>query len=92
MCPYGFEPEPEPAGEGTRVWSECLARSSPVTASLMEPQQPRYGTPLMYRPRLGQGIFRVQVLDAYQRACAVTREHSLVVLGGSAREGLRRGR
>ena len=34
----------------------------------------------MYRPRLGQGIFRVQVLDAYQRACAVTREHSLVVL------------
>lgn len=34
----------------------------------------------MHRPRLGQGIFRVQVLDAYGRACAVTGEHSLPVL------------
>jgi putative restriction endonuclease len=40
----------------------------------------KYGTPAMYLPRLGQGIFRVQVLDAYDRACAVTQEHSLPVL------------
>lgn len=32
------------------------------------------------RPRLGQGIFRVSVLEAYGRACAVTGEHSLPVL------------
>jgi putative restriction endonuclease len=31
-------------------------------------------------PRLGQGIFRVAVMDAYGRACAVTHEHSLPAL------------
>jgi len=67
-------------GEGLRVWSDCLTRFPQAAASVMAPQRPRYGAPAMYRPRLGQGIFRVQVLDAYQRACAVTREHSLVVL------------
>jgi len=30
--------------------------------------------------RLGQGIFRMRVVDAYGRACAVTQEHSLPVL------------
>ncbi len=46
----------------------------------MATERPRYGTPATYLPRLGQGIFRVQVLDAYGRACAVTGEHSLPVL------------
>lgn len=40
----------------------------------------RYGKPALRAPRLGQGIFRVKVLDAYGRACAVTQEHSLPVL------------
>jgi len=31
-------------------------------------------------PRLGQGIFRIGVMDAYNRACAVTTEHALPVL------------
>lgn len=35
---------------------------------------------MLHSPRLGQGIFRVSVLDAYGRACAVTTEHSLPVL------------
>ena len=65
------------AGEGMRVWQECIARANaqppPVSSS-------RYGEPSLYLPRLGQGIFRVQVLDAYGRACAVTQEHSLPVL------------
>jgi putative restriction endonuclease len=66
-------------GEGLRVWTECLARApeSPVGSAL---PGPRYGAPTLQHPRLGQGIFRVQVLDAYGRACAITREHSLVVL------------
>jgi putative restriction endonuclease len=34
----------------------------------------------MFRPRLGQGTFRITVTDAYGRACAVTREHSLPAL------------
>ena len=40
----------------------------------------RHGAAVLHTPRLGQGIFRVQVLDAYGRACAVTGEHSLPVL------------
>jgi putative restriction endonuclease len=70
-------------GEGLRVWNECLARVRDLVPHEREPtvpQQPRFGAPVTYLPRLGQGIFRVQVLDAYARACAVTNEHSLVVL------------
>lgn len=73
-------------GEGRRVWQECLALAPAVpkpdatTTILASPATARFGKPYMYQPRLGQGIFRVQVLDAYGRACAVTREHSLPVL------------
>ncbi len=76
-------------GEGQRVWQECLARAPtafprpelttvPVVQTVQASR--RYGNPVVYQPRLGQGIFRVQVLDAYGRACAVTHEHSLPVL------------
>lgn len=41
---------------------------------------PRYGTPQLVAPRLGQGTFRVAVTDAYGRACTVTGEHSLPAL------------
>ncbi len=41
---------------------------------------PRYGSPVLIRPRLGQGAFRVSVTEAYNRACAVTQEHSLPAL------------
>ena len=44
------------------------------------PTGPRYGTPRLVEPRLGQGTFRVSVLDAYERSCAVTGEHSLPAL------------
>jgi putative restriction endonuclease len=37
----------------------------------------------LVQPRLGQGIFRVAVMDAYSRACAVTQEHSLPALEAS---------
>jgi putative restriction endonuclease len=76
-------------GEGLRVWSQCRERvSAPTNVALSTSVLPyragepraRYGAPVSYFPRLGQGIFRVQVLDAYERACAVTQEHSLVVL------------
>lgn len=40
----------------------------------------RYGDPLVVRPRLGQGTFRVIVTDAYGRRCAVTSERVLPVL------------
>lgn len=46
------------------------------------PRDPRerYGEPVLVRPRLGQGAFRVVVTDAYERRCAVTGEKVLPVL------------
>jgi putative restriction endonuclease len=73
-------------GEGQRAWQQCLARAAGRSRQrseqlvAAEPLAPRYGEPTLHRPRLGQGIFRVQVLDAYGRACSVTGEHSLPVL------------
>lgn len=72
-------------GEGRRIWEECLAAAAldsatQPTSTAQVASGPRYGAPSLYLPRLGQGIFRVKVLDAYGRACAVTREHSLPVL------------
>jgi putative restriction endonuclease len=41
---------------------------------------PRFGEPVLVKPRLGQGSFRVLVTDAYQRRCAITSEKTLPVL------------
>jgi putative restriction endonuclease len=43
----------------------------------------RYGAPQLVAPRLGQGTFRVAVLEAYSRACCVTAERSLPALEAS---------
>lgn len=76
-------------GEGRRVWQACLERASGTrfTRSLdatlplvARDAGARYGRELAVMPRLGQGTFRVLVTDAYNRACAVTGEHSLPVL------------
>jgi putative restriction endonuclease len=77
-------------GEGLRIWNECLSRISPInieqhvgdTNVVAEPTS-RYGTPQIIQPRLGQGIFRVSVMEAYSRACAITHEHSLPALEAS---------
>lgn len=72
-------------GEGERIWRECLDRANVVglgaaiTTDAIMPTD-RYGKPTLIQPRLGQGAFRVIVLDAYGRSCAVSREHSLPVL------------
>lgn len=71
-------------GEGMRLWQACLERAesrravAPWTADALE--RVRLGQPQIVYPRLGQASFRLAVLDAYGRACAVTGEHSLPVL------------
>ncbi|MEX1245060.1 MAG: HNH endonuclease [Thermoanaerobaculia bacterium] len=70
-------------GEGSRIYQESLARTRggdlrEVSESLLPLD--RYGSPILVRPRLGQGTFRVAVTDAYSRSCAVTGEHSLPAL------------
>lgn len=71
------------SGEGARVWEECrraaarVARTQLVGADVHHEPGPRYGEATLVRPRLGQGTFRAAVIAAYDRACAVTGEHSL---------------
>ena len=66
--------------DGARIMSECLGRSGKPL--VMEPAAAaeRFGTPQLVLPRLGQASFRIAVMEAYERACAVTTEHSLPTL------------
>lgn len=73
------------SGEGQRVWNELLLRATRYPAvgppgETHSAGMPRYGEPVLSRPRLGQGTFRISVIDAYAGACAVTGEHSLPAL------------
>jgi putative restriction endonuclease len=45
-----------------------------------EEEKDRYGAAQLVRPRLGQGGFRMLVMDAYQRRCAMTGERTLPAL------------
>ena len=73
-------------GEGLRIWKACADHAIALRASqqraegVADEPRARYGEPQLVAPRLGQGTFRVAVTDAYQRACAVSREHSLPAL------------
>lgn len=67
-------------GEGLRIWQECLERVGKSQHKLIAEDKQKYGEPILVKPRLGQGTFRVAVTDAYERACAVTGEHSLPAL------------
>jgi putative restriction endonuclease len=78
------------AGEGRRVWEACLAQAASILeataiAEVPLPQEggPRYGAPRLIQPRLGQNTFRIAVIEAYNRGCAVTQEHSLPALEAS---------
>ena len=67
---------------GRWLWEQVTARLPVLTpaADLAAASVPMFGDPRLYRPRLGQGTFRVLVTDSYQRRCAVTGEKALPVL------------
>lgn len=71
---YSLTEEP-----GKALWTTLLARRQLRPRQAAAPAS-IYGDPALYRPRLGQGTFRVMVTDAFDRQCAVTREHTLPVL------------
>ena len=74
---------PLDSGEGKRVLEDCITRagSTPYwNVDRIEDARERYGKELLVRPRLGQGLFSVEVRQAYEGACAVTEEHSLPAL------------
>ena len=68
------------AGEGQRVWDDVQLRLSAAGNADHAIAEDRYGPPILVHPRLGQGAFRVEVLEAYARRCAVTGERTLPVL------------
>lgn len=67
-------------GEGLRIWNEVRAAAEVSTASLAHDIAHGGVADRLVKVRIGQGIFRAEVIEAYGRACAVTREHSLPVV------------
>jgi putative restriction endonuclease len=68
-------------GEGRRIWDAVgLARERSAAHTVIGDERAAYGTPIEFRPRLGQGAFRVMVTDAYDRRCVATGERTLPVL------------
>lgn len=68
-------------GEGARVWAQLTATApAPIGASPFKTVPGGYGKPGIYLPRLGQGAFRLMVMDAYRRRCAITGEKTLPAL------------
>jgi putative restriction endonuclease len=68
--------------DGLLLWDAvqgALRRATPETTPGMM-DRPRYGEPVLVKPRLGQGAFRVLVTDIYRRRCAVTGERTLPAL------------
>jgi putative restriction endonuclease len=67
--------------DGLSLWEATQERAmrAPLGPGVHE-TGPRYGEPVLIKPRLGQGAFRVLVTDLYQRRCAVTGERTLPAL------------
>jgi putative restriction endonuclease len=76
---------------GSRIWKEFQERSQTQRVLVIGNNPPkmivetreRYGSEYMMKPRLGQSSFRVLVIDAYKRRCAMTGERTLPVLHAS---------
>jgi putative restriction endonuclease len=64
----------------SRVWQQRKIFNLDGEARRIEEERARYGKETTIRPRLGQGAFKVAVTDAYNRACAITEEHTLPAL------------
>jgi putative restriction endonuclease len=62
--------------EGLQLWERLLATAQLSTTTNVpgfpSHEQARFGPPALIAPRLGQGAFRVAVMEAYGRQCAIT--------------------
>jgi putative restriction endonuclease len=68
------------AGEGARAWTQLRIAARPPGTSALDSIPAGYGKPTVILPRRGQGAFRLMVMDAYDRRCAVSGEKTLPVL------------
>ena len=67
-------------GPGALLWERVVGSRALDRHAAAEVASEMYGEPRLFKPRLGQGAFRVVVTDAYDRHCAVTGEKTLLVL------------
>ena len=65
-------------GDGLLLWEAVVARSNLRLEAAVA--SPRYGSPILIQPRLGQGAFRISVTSVYQHRCVVTGERTLPIL------------
>lgn len=72
------------SGLGKRLWEQVenrlKAKPQLLRKNEMVEEKSPYGTPAIILPPLGQGSFRILVIDAYQRKCAITQERTLPAL------------
>ncbi len=68
--------------DGERIWSavQRLLTARAVSPLRVVERRAEYGSPMLVRPRRGQGAFRALVTNAYGRRCAITGESTLPVL------------
>jgi putative restriction endonuclease len=81
----GFDSE---VGSGRALWEAATERIELYRPSGLEPgiatqaavESNGFGKPRIVLPRLGQGLFRVLLTDAYERRCSISGERTLPVL------------
>jgi putative restriction endonuclease len=70
--------------DGLALWeaiqNQIVAGDAASIVGLSDIAQARFGEPVLVRPRLGQGTFRILVTDNYGRRCAISRERTLPAL------------
>lgn len=76
--------------DGLQIWTETLLKinNRSVETDFYEiPDQlnkinlkEKFGYPVLVKPRLGQGSFRMMLMKAYKNRCAITGENTLEVL------------
>lgn len=78
----------EPIGKAcwnrVQMLLEQYLKDSPInnSSSLIEqiPDSPIYGNPVLTKVRIGQGAFKISIIDAYNKRCSISGERTLPVL------------
>lgn len=64
----------------TTLASYLTTATTKQESFLVEEEGAHYGNSVLRKVRIGQGAFRISVIDAYQKRCAITGEKTLPVL------------
>jgi len=67
-------------GNGRTLFDSVQDAVRSLPDSVVSDQLKKYGDPVLVKPRLGQGAFRLVVTDAYDRRCSLSGEKVLPVL------------